>query len=124
MSKQDALTYAKQLEVDRFVRKLAYTGRTDGYNFCYDWHDDATELEVRATKDANTNSAYVQMMNGTLLYQAHDYGRQITVYRHGQWIHRLRELADSEYEAAEERRKIEVERRAIVEAANFAPIDF
>ena len=124
MSKQDALIYARQLEVDRFVRKLAYTGKTDGYNFRYDWMDGMTHIEVCATRSAGTCSASVRTEDGTLLYHADDYGQVITTYRHGQWVHRLRELADSEYEADQRRRQAEIETRLAAEAYNFTPIDF
>ena len=124
MSRQDALIYASQLEVDRFVRKLAYTGRTDGYNFWYDWMDGETSIEVRATRGAGTNSASVRIEGGALLYHADDYGQIIDTYRHGKWAHRLRELADSEYEADQLRRQAEVEARLAKDAHNFAPIDF
>ena len=124
MSRQDALIYASQLEVDRFVRKLAYTGRTDGYNFWYDWMDGETSIEVRATRGAGTNSASVKIEGGAMLYHATDCGRIIDTYRHGQWIHRLRELADSEYEAEKRRQAEEKARQMAAEEAKFTPIDF
>ena len=125
MSKQDALIYARQLEVDRFVRKLARLGQSDQarYNFCYRWVDGETDIDVRASI-AGTNSASVQIVSGALLYHADDYGQIIDTYRHGRWVHRLIELADSEYEADQRRRQAEVEARLAAEEAKFAPIDF
>jgi hypothetical protein len=125
MSKQDALIYARQLEVDRFVRKLAYTGHSDeaGLNFWYDWMDGETHVEVRAS-NAGVYSAAVGIKDGAMLYHATDCGRIIDTYRHGQWVHRLRELADSEHEADQRRRQAEIELRLAAEAYNFSPIDF
>lgn len=127
MSKQDALIFARQLEIDRFVRKLAtVAGDPDErcINFRYDWMDGDTRIKVRCTQGAGTNSASVQIEGGAVLYQADDYGQNINVYRHGQWAHRLIELADAEYQAELERRAEREAAREAAEAANFKPIDF
>lgn len=121
MVKQDALIYATQLEIDRRVRDVARSGslKTAG-DYFVEWEGNA----VWASWDDTSGGAKVTMPDGTILYSASEFGRSVQVYRHGKWVHRLVDFADSLIAAEqrkEEERKAEQQRQDVF---NFAPIDY
>lgn len=122
MSKQDALTYAIQLEIERHVRNVARTGTHDkaGINYTAEWEDNA----IHATNGGGTNSASVTRYDGTVLYRSDDYGKYVRVYRHGKWASRLVDYSYALFEARAKQNDLELAQQEQQEAFNFATIDY
>jgi hypothetical protein len=89
--KEAAEAKAKEIGMDKIVRVVAKNGKPDGYhrNYLKIWE----EMKISATFGAGTNSASVRMQDGTVLYEASDYGRYLKTFRYGPWVDRLKMTA-------------------------------
>lgn len=119
-AKQRATALSKELDIDRIIRTVAYSGKCDEakINYWLEWEG----ISLRATRGAGTNSASVRL-NDQLVYKAGDYGRYIETFRHGAWCQQLAEKAE-EVKAIRQAEAILDQSRKETEALdNFLPLD-
>jgi hypothetical protein len=113
---QEAIIAARELDVDRIVRTIAWRGKGDDNN-----KSAFFDGKMFSASDCGTCTAKVITEGGVLVYQASDCGRYIEVFRNGPWVGR------AALEADRIKRLLEAERTAKdMEAAeqmnqSFAP---
>lgn len=119
-AKQRAIALAKELDIDDLVRTVVYSGKHDEAecNYWLDWEG----FSLRATRNAGTNSASVRL-NDQLVYEAHDHGHCIEVFRYGAWCAQLAEKAEA-VKAIRQTEGILAQARKEAETLdNFSPLD-
>jgi hypothetical protein len=121
-AKEEAASFVNRVGLDGSVRTIAKAGNGDSarINYVNTWED----ANVSATFGAGTNTASVKLADGTILYQAHQYGQHLEIFRMGAWVERL--MAEARRISKANERERYLEKRAAIEdeSGRFSPIDY
>lgn len=113
---------AETTNMDRIVRILANSGRSDeaGINFRAKWEG----CTIKATFGAGTNETSLVKEDGTVLYLAYNFGRNVIVFRFGDWVERITIAADKARSVREAERAVDEDGDAQDILDNFSNVDF
>lgn len=116
---------AKEARVDENARIVARAGKDEdggGYNYEASKQTPRGTMNVRATFGAGTRTATIRL-DGVLVYECGDTGRNLTLYRPGEWVNDLRAWADEVARSTTADKEIRMSSDEARIRDNFAPFD-